>query len=286
MYRAALLLLFLACTLSTKGAHVLFNFRDFRGINSDLTNRTIHLTPKSTPRTDNGDIIPSDRISFTTDTNASFTVSNIVYGTYAVEVQGPFAFTPFLILVPETNILLNATGLLASVTVPAATAGYTQSAINAMLATNVQAHLEAGTNIFFTTNTATHVVTVHATGDGGSGGGAGSQGVTLGTGSPETVETSDPGILFFDVTAQAMYLKQTGTGNTGWILLFDTDAPAYEGGFGGGGSASGGVTIGTGSPQGNETADPGEMFWSTTANAFWLKQSGTGNTGWILLFSF
>jgi hypothetical protein len=47
----------------------------------------------------------------------------------------------------------------------------------------------------------------------------------------------------------------------------------------------GGVTIsaGTGTPEGAVTANVGSIFLRTdNANAFYVKQTGTGNTGWVL----
>ena len=39
------------------------------------------------------------------------------------------------------------------------------------------------------------------------------------TGTPEGVETSAPGKIFFDTVEGALYFKATGSGNTGWILI-------------------------------------------------------------------
>ena len=40
-----------------------------------------------------------------------------------------------------------------------------------------------------------------------------------GAGSPEGVVTADPGSIYFNSSGGAPYYKNTGTGNTGWILL-------------------------------------------------------------------
>jgi hypothetical protein len=40
-----------------------------------------------------------------------------------------------------------------------------------------------------------------------------------GTGSPEGVVTSEPGWLYLDTLNERTYVKQTGTGNTGWNIL-------------------------------------------------------------------
>lgn len=46
-------------------------------------------------------------------------------------------------------------------------------------------------------------------------------------------------------------------------------------------SASGGAFSGAGSPEGVVTANPGSTYVDTTGHTFWLKESGTGNTGWV-----
>lgn len=40
-----------------------------------------------------------------------------------------------------------------------------------------------------------------------------------GAGSPEGVVTAGPGVLYADTTNGQLYVKNTGTGNTGWTLL-------------------------------------------------------------------
>lgn len=117
--------------LSASAAHVEFNLADF-ALAGTLTNRSLLLTPKSTPRVSGTNIITSDRREYSTGTNQSVTVSNVVYGNYDVEIRGPYKATTFAILVPDTNVTLSATGLITStITVPASTAGYSQSAADA-----------------------------------------------------------------------------------------------------------------------------------------------------------
>lgn len=42
--------------------------------------------------------------------------------------------------------------------------------------------------------------------------------------------------------------------------------------------------VGAGSPEGVVTASPGQTYWNTTApKELWVKDSGTGNTGWELV---
>jgi hypothetical protein len=49
----------------------------------------------------------------------------------------------------------------------------------------------------------------------GSSGGAG----LSGSGSPEGVITADPGVTYWDATNKVWYVKDTGTGSTGWQEL-------------------------------------------------------------------
>lgn len=45
---------------------------------------------------------------------------------------------------------------------------------------------------------------------------------------------------------------------------------------------SGGNFIGTGSPEGVVTADPGDLYSDESTNSIWIKETGTGtNTGWV-----
>lgn len=54
---------------------------------------------------------------------------------------------------------------------------------------------------------------------------------------------------------------------------------------GGGGGAGGGGAglIGAGDPEGVVTADPGTTYYATGTATFWVKETGTGNTGWVQL---
>ena len=48
-------------------------------------------------------------------------------------------------------------------------------------------------------------------------------------------------------------------------------------------SGGGGGLAGAGSPEGVVTASPGRTYWDTTNKAFYVKDTGTGNTGWQFL---
>lgn len=50
---------------------------------------------------------------------------------------------------------------------------------------------------------------------GGAGGGAG----LIGAGSPEGVQTADPGTTYYNTTDGSFWVKETGAGNTGWAQL-------------------------------------------------------------------
>lgn len=53
------------------------------------------------------------------------------------------------------------------------------------------------------------------------------------------------------------------------------------------GSSSGSVSgiTGTGSPEGAQTATPGITYYDSSTGQFWVKATGSGNTGWVLLIS-
>ncbi len=51
-----------------------------------------------------------------------------------------------------------------------------------------------------------------------TGGGTGSGGLS-GSGSPEGVETANPGTTYWDATGKIFWVKDTGAGNTGWYRL-------------------------------------------------------------------
>lgn len=50
-----------------------------------------------------------------------------------------------------------------------------------------------------------------------------------------------------------------------------------------GGGAGGGGEAGAGSPEGVVAATPGTTYFNTSDDSFWVKATGTGNTGWIQL---
>jgi hypothetical protein len=54
-------------------------------------------------------------------------------------------------------------------------------------------------------------------------------------------------------------------------------------GSGGGGGTGGAGVVGAGSPEGVVTAPPGTSYFDSVDKVFWIKQTGTGNTGWYQL---
>ena len=93
-------------------ANVEINLADFT--TTGITNRLVHITPRNTPRADGSLIITSDRRYWYTDTNGLMTASNVISGTYVVELMGPFARSRFCLYVPDTNGTINATNWIES----------------------------------------------------------------------------------------------------------------------------------------------------------------------------
>lgn len=53
-----------------------------------------------------------------------------------------------------------------------------------------------------------------------------------------------------------------------------------------GGAGTGGAgAVGTGSPEGVVTAEPGTTYLDTAADSLWIKESGSGAVGWIQLIA-
>lgn len=53
----------------------------------------------------------------------------------------------------------------------------------------------------------------------------------------------------------------------------------------GGGGAGTCNSAGTGSPEGVVTANPGCTYLDTSNDFYWVKRTGSGNTGWLNLIS-
>lgn len=52
---------------------------------------------------------------------------------------------------------------------------------------------------------------------------------------------------------------------------------------GGGGGSSGCIPPAAGNPEGVVTANPGCTYLNLTDSSFWVKRTGSGNTGWQAL---
>lgn len=92
-----------------------------------------------------------------------------------------------------------------------------------------------------------------------------------GVGSPEGVAIGWPGATYVDTDGETLWFKASGDGTTtGWVEVT------------GGGGGSGELTTleGTGTPEGAVAGDPGWTYWDSSNKQFWVKNNGTGNTGW------
>lgn len=96
-----------------------------------------------------------------------------------------------------------------------------------------------------------------------------------GTGSPEGVVTAAVGSIYLQtdgLDGATLWLKTSGVGNTGWVVLHA--------------NALTNIYNGTGSPEGVVTAAVSSIYLQTDGalgNVLWLKSTGSGNTGWELL---
>lgn len=91
-----------------------------------------------------------------------------------------------------------------------------------------------------------------------------------GHGTPEGSVVAWPGATYVDVDSGDRYTKETGNGTAdGWTA------------DGSGGGGTGGTYSGSGTPEGSQTGDPGNLYWDATNNVLYVKDTGTGNTGWL-----
>lgn len=110
-------------------------------------------------------------------------------------------------------------------------------------------------------------------------GGAGTS-ISTSDGTPSGVVTANPGSIDLDTTTPALYVKQTGVGNTGWVEK--TGPAGAAGATGTAGPALPSFTSGSGSPEGVVTAAVNSWYENTAAPAIYIKQTGSGNTGWAI----
>lgn len=101
-------LCFLLSALAVSAADVVFNLRDLTS--GAVANRKVLIAPSwLNPSNAIGAL---DKWMYRSDTNGSFTITNMVPGIYNCEIQSPPARTPFSILVVDTNATLAAHDLL------------------------------------------------------------------------------------------------------------------------------------------------------------------------------
>lgn len=146
--------------VSGNAATVQFNLSDFAA--NPLSIRTVRITPVQSSQGSGTTVITGDAISYSTDTNGTFTVTNIAAGSYKVEAIGGNIATTFYILAPTNQTTMSAAGLL---TQPVATTGGQMA--YAAKASDLRYPSVAGTNIVVYTNAAGRVV-INSTGGGGS----------------------------------------------------------------------------------------------------------------------
>ena len=126
-------LFFVFLALPAMGAHVIFNLADFGLDTAAHSNRITRLVPLSTPRTNDGNLIITSEVrTYTNSTSSVFLATNLVAGTYRVEIPGRWSTTTFNILVPDNSTTTNAVNLITTTnSAPNATVGYTQSQADA-----------------------------------------------------------------------------------------------------------------------------------------------------------
>lgn len=92
-----------------------------------------------------------------------------------------------------------------------------------------------------------------------------------GAGSPEGAVIGSPFEWWVDTSSGTLYVKTSGFGtDTGWTAI-----------SGGGGGGTQEVFVGAGTPEGTQPADAGRAFyWDTTNKILYIKDQGTGMTGW------
>jgi hypothetical protein len=111
--KTAITLLLCIVSLFAFGATntVTFNLADFTS--QAITNRQVKIEPRSTPRAGQTNAVLSrDSLFRYSNTNGTFILTNMSYGTYLCTLMGPYAKTEFRIYVPDTNDVFNASDLL------------------------------------------------------------------------------------------------------------------------------------------------------------------------------
>ena len=91
--------------------------------------------------------------------------------------------------------------------------------------------------------------------------------VRNGSGSPEGNELAPVGTIYQDTTNGVLYIKETGTGRTGWIKV--------------GGDVY--IESGDGSPQGKYSRSIGSLYVDKTNADLYIKSTNYGKNGWVLI---
>lgn len=166
------LLYFLTCIpLLAETATVTFNLDLITG--QPQKNRTVTITPRSTPRVNGTNITSSDYITCKTATNSGSFTTNLSYGRYDCVIKG-VVDTPFSILAPSNGTVFAHDILIANTNNTAVpnTVAYTRAQVDAMLATNnLPAGFTNGVNALgATTNVFRHPAAMLVIGDSESAG--------------------------------------------------------------------------------------------------------------------
>ena len=115
--------------------------------------------------------------------------------------------------------------------------------------------------------------------------------VLFGADTPESSVTAPVGSVYARTNGgagTAFYVKETGTGNTGWVAQNaittinkdgDLDLDTHDLLF----DASVSISEGEGSPVGVKTAPIGSLYLDSTNGRLFIKITGTGNSGWGLV---
>lgn len=185
MKRFLVAFLILLLAFPAQSAHIVFNLQDF--VQDVLAVKQVKMTPTTMPDVNGSSIVTRDTKTKQTSAAGSVTFSNVVEGTYRVDVTGPTLLTTFNITVTNTSDTLNASDLISvSTNSPAGEVGYSQASADGRFlrqiiytngtAASTQSFLNFvyGTNMAIrTTNNATTGRTDVYISSSASGGGAG-----------------------------------------------------------------------------------------------------------------
>jgi hypothetical protein len=277
-YLAALLILFLA--LPAQSAHILFNLQDF--VQDVLSVKQVKMTPTTMPDVNGTSIVTRDTKTKQTTTGGSVTFSNVVEGTYRVDVTGPTLLTTFSITVTNTSDLLNAVDLISvSTNSPAGEVGYSQASADGRFLRNIiytngtAASTQSFLNFVYGTNMAIRTTNNATTGrtdvylsSSASGGGGGGSSITV---SPTF------GVLASDVLyapSSISLTNQTNSGHTTFGGLVTNKTAVYFQGAISAGEATFGDTV---TMSGNLNV-AGRLLASTNINGI-----GTNAFKWLFV---